>query len=147
MSHRNLGNVFAYRQVDGKFDLKQWNEEYWRRFDNFLKLTCERDIIVQIEIWATWDHYEDHQSLGGCASARFHRPPPLEGEDDHAKSTNVGLGLSPLAQAHIRSARKLTDEVGWPDVEPDLSFVELVADRPLAVRTEKTHVATAPWSS
>ncbi|MDI6451656.1 LamG-like jellyroll fold domain-containing protein [Anaerobaca lacustris] len=331
MSHRNLGNVFAYRQVDGKFDLNRWNDEYWRRFENFLLLTYERDIVVQIEIWATWDHYEDHQSLGGwskhpfnpannitytpeesglptvadypamgvptghpffssvpaldnnelllryqtayvdkllsyslnyphvlycmnnetgedvawsdfwarhvrakaaeagkrietaemrrsgnittpdhrhmidhpdlytfldisqnntqrgqlhwnriqqvraqvqdrprplnnnkiytfdsddnvalerwwrnilggCASARFHRPHPLEGEGDHEKSTNVGLGLSPLAQTHIRSARKLTDEMGWPNIEPDLSFVELVADGPLAVRTEKTHV-------
>lgn len=68
------------------------------------------------------------------------RPHPLEGEGDHEKSTNVGLGLSPPAQAHIRSARKLTDEMGWPNVEPDLGFVELAADGPLAVRTEKTHV-------
>ena len=35
MSHQNTGNVFAYEQVDGKFDLDQWNEEYWRRFENF----------------------------------------------------------------------------------------------------------------
>lgn len=332
MSHRNLGNVFAYEQVDGKFDLTRWNAEYWRRFADFLRLTHERDIIVQIEIWATWDHYEDHQSLGGwskhpfnpannstytaeasrlptvvdypasgvptshpffssvpalddnqlllsyqtayvdkllsysldyphvlycmnnetgedvawsdfwarhvrkraaeagrqvetaemrrsgniatpdhrhmiddpglytfldisqnntqrgqlhwdriqqvralvkdrprplnntkiytfdsdddvalerwwrnvlggCASARFHRPHPLEGEDAHEKSSSVGLGLSPLAQAHIRSARTLMDELGWPAIEPDLGFVELAVDRPLAVRTEKTHVA------
>ncbi len=309
MSHRNRGNVFAYRQVDGKFDLDRWNEEYWRRFDNFLRLTHERDIIVQIEIWATWDHYEDHQSiggwskhpfnpanngnytaeqsglpvavnygakptptehtffhtvpdldnnavvlryqqayvdkllsyslqyphvlycmnnetgepvawsdywaryvcgraaaagkkvetaemrrsgdittpdhrhmidhpdlytfldisqnntqrgqthwdrmqqvrglvrprprpinnnkiytfdanpnvaierwwrniLGGCASVRFHRPHPLEGQGDHEKSTNVGLGLSPLAQAHIRSARMLTDAMNVFTCEP-----------------------------
>ncbi len=39
MSHRNLGNVFAFKQVDGKFDLDQWNDEHWRRFENFLKLT------------------------------------------------------------------------------------------------------------
>ncbi|MFO7901438.1 MAG: LamG-like jellyroll fold domain-containing protein [Pirellulaceae bacterium] len=332
MSHRNVGNVFAYKQVDGQFDLDQWNGEYWRRFENFLRLTHERDIIVQIEIWATWDHYEDHQSLGGwskhpfnpannmtytaeesglptvvdyppravptdhpffssvpalddnkpllkhqtayvdkllsysleyphvlycmnnetgedvawsdfwaryvrtraaeagkrvetaemrrsgnittpdhqhmvdnpdlytfldisqnntqrgqghwnriqqaralvedhprplnntkiytfdpehdvalerwwrnvlggCASARFHRPHPLEGEGDHEKHTNVGLGLSPLAQAHIRGARVLMEQMGWPAVKPDLRFVELVADQPLAVRTEKTHVA------
>jgi hypothetical protein len=57
--------------VDGKFDLDQWNDEYWRRFENFLKLTHERDIIVQIEIWATWDHYEDHQSLGGWSKHPF----------------------------------------------------------------------------
>ncbi len=71
MSHRNKGNVFAYDQVDGKFDLEQWNEEYWRRFKNFLRMTHERDIIVQIEIWATWDHYEDHQSIGGWSKHPF----------------------------------------------------------------------------
>jgi hypothetical protein len=71
MSHRNVGNVFAYEQVDGKFDLDRWNDEYWRRFENFLKLTHERDIIVQIEIWATWDHYNDHQSIGGWSKHPF----------------------------------------------------------------------------
>jgi hypothetical protein len=79
--------------------------------------------------------------LGGCASARFHRPHPLEGKGDHEQASNVGLGLSPLAQAHIRSARTLMEEMGWPDVEPDLGFVELTMDAPLVVRTEKTHVA------
>jgi hypothetical protein len=39
MSHRNVGNVFAYEQVDGKFDLDRWNEEYWRRLDDFLRMT------------------------------------------------------------------------------------------------------------
>lgn len=71
MSHRNVGNVFAYQQVDGKFDLDRFNDEYWRRFENFLRMTHERDIIVQIEIWATWDHYEDHQSLGGWSKHPF----------------------------------------------------------------------------
>ena len=71
MSHRNVGNVFAYEQADGKFDLDRWNVEYWRRLESFLKLTHERDIVVQIEIWATWDHYEDHQSLGGWSKHPF----------------------------------------------------------------------------
>jgi hypothetical protein len=71
MSHRNEGNVFAYKQVDGKFDLDQWNEEYWRRFDNFLKLTHERDIIVQIEIFDRHDLSTDHQSHGGWSKHPF----------------------------------------------------------------------------
>lgn len=66
MSHRNEGNVFAYVQdEEGQFNLDEFNDEYWNRFERFLELTHERDIIVQLEIWATWDHYEDHQSLGG----------------------------------------------------------------------------------
>lgn len=71
MSHRNTGNVFAYSQRNGKFDLNQWNDEFWERFENFLKLTRDRDIIVQLEIWDPWDHYADHQSLGGWSKHPF----------------------------------------------------------------------------
>ncbi|MCK4628619.1 MAG: hypothetical protein KAT56_06420 [Sedimentisphaerales bacterium] len=59
MSSRDKGNVWPFRKVDGKYDLDQWNDEYWRRFETFLELTSERDIIVQIEIWATFDYYRD----------------------------------------------------------------------------------------
>jgi len=45
---------------NGKYDLDLWNDEYWRRFYNMLKLTQECDIIVQIEVWATFDYYRDH---------------------------------------------------------------------------------------
>jgi hypothetical protein len=43
---------------DPKFDMDQWNEEYWRRFQNMLKWTAERDIIVQIEVWDRFDYAE-----------------------------------------------------------------------------------------
>ena len=41
---------------DGKFDLDQWNEEYWTRFQNMLKWTAEWEIIVQIEVWDRFDY-------------------------------------------------------------------------------------------
>ncbi len=44
------------RRPDGKYDLNQWNEEYWRRFENMLRWTAERDIIVQIEVWDRFDY-------------------------------------------------------------------------------------------
>ncbi len=59
MSSRDEGDVWPFKRVGDLYDLEQWNEEYWRRFGNFLKLTHERDIIVQIEIWATFDFYRD----------------------------------------------------------------------------------------
>jgi hypothetical protein len=72
MSHRNTGNVFAYHQnEDERFDLDRWNDEYWERFENFLQLTYERDIIVQIEIWDPWDKHADHQSFGGWSFHPF----------------------------------------------------------------------------
>jgi len=46
--------------TNGKYDLNQWNDEYWNRFLNMLKWTQQRDIIVQIEVWATFDYYRDN---------------------------------------------------------------------------------------
>ncbi|MEN8133225.1 MAG: hypothetical protein ABFS45_24220 [Pseudomonadota bacterium] len=40
---------------NGKYDLDQWNDEYWNRFEKMLKLTRDRNIIVQIEVWAFHD--------------------------------------------------------------------------------------------
>ena len=45
-----------FQRPDGKFDLEQWNDEYWRRFENLLRWTAERDIIVQIEVWDRFDY-------------------------------------------------------------------------------------------
>lgn len=42
--------------ADGKFDLDQWNEDYWQRFANMLQWTAERDIFVQIEVWDRFDY-------------------------------------------------------------------------------------------
>ena len=45
-----------YVRLDsGKFDLNQWNGEFWRRFRVFLEQCEQRDIVVQIELWATHD--------------------------------------------------------------------------------------------
>jgi len=61
MSSRDKGNVWPFRKLaDGRYDLNEFNEEYWRRFENFLEETHRRDIIVQIEIWATFDYYRDN---------------------------------------------------------------------------------------
>ena len=46
-----------------KFDLGRWNPEYWSRFERFLRLTEEREIIVQIELWDRFD-YSDNRNSG-----------------------------------------------------------------------------------
>jgi len=48
--------------------------------------------------------------FGGLASSRFHRPPS-------------GLGLSPIAQAHIRAMRQLTDRIAIFRCEPHLDLI------------------------
>jgi hypothetical protein len=72
MSHRNVGNEFAFeRDENGLFDLTRFNSEFWNRFENFLEMAYQRDLIVQLEIWDPWDHYVDHQSFGGWSKNPF----------------------------------------------------------------------------
>ena len=60
MSSRDSGNVFPFSTKNGKYDLNSWNDEYWDRLNRLLELTYERDIIVQLEVWATWDLIRSH---------------------------------------------------------------------------------------
>jgi hypothetical protein len=48
---------------DGKFDMDQWNDDYWQRFQNMLKWTHERDIIVQIEVWDRFDFSQQNWEI------------------------------------------------------------------------------------
>lgn len=61
MSSRDEGDVWPFErdEATGLYDLDKPGAEFWRRFANFLALTAERDIIVQIEVWATFDFYRD----------------------------------------------------------------------------------------
>ncbi|MFQ6131953.1 MAG: hypothetical protein ACE5R4_07960 [Armatimonadota bacterium] len=53
--------VYPFRRLpEGKYDLTQWNDEYWRRFETMLRLTHERDIFVQIEVWDRFDYSQDN---------------------------------------------------------------------------------------
>jgi len=55
--------VYPFKRLsNGKYDLNQWNDDYWNRFQNLLKWTGQRDIIVQIEVWDRFD-YTDHGSF------------------------------------------------------------------------------------
>ena len=61
MSSRDEGDVWAFaKNEEGLYNLNNWNDEYWSRFDNFLKACSKREIIVQIELWATFDFYRDN---------------------------------------------------------------------------------------
>jgi hypothetical protein len=58
MSSRDEGNVWPFAQLpDGSFDLEAYNPEYWQRFNASLREAQAREIIVQLEVWATFDFY------------------------------------------------------------------------------------------
>ncbi len=61
MSSRDEGNLWPFAMTkDSLYDLNKWNDTYWERFDTFLKNCAERDIVVQVELWATFDFYRDN---------------------------------------------------------------------------------------
>jgi len=59
MSSRDEGNVWAFAREGDKYDLNKFNDEYWDRFASFLKAANERNVIVQVEVWATFDFYRE----------------------------------------------------------------------------------------
>jgi len=51
--------LYAFKQMpDGKYDLNQWNDAYWARFETMLRETAKRRIFVQIEIWDRFDYVD-----------------------------------------------------------------------------------------
>ena len=53
--------LYPFKKLEnGKYDLNQWNEEYWQRFEFFLNETKKRDIIVQIEVWDRFDYAREN---------------------------------------------------------------------------------------
>lgn len=53
--------LYPFVQLEsGKYDLEQLNEDYYNRFDFFLKETAKRDIIVQIEVWDRFDYAREN---------------------------------------------------------------------------------------
>ena len=58
----NDDNIYPFHQDPdtGLYDLERFNDAYWERFRDFLDMTAERGIIVQIEIWDRVDYARDH---------------------------------------------------------------------------------------
>lgn len=60
MSGRLRGDpLWPFGRRGDRYDLENWDPRYWGLFDEFLRRTRELDIVVQIEIWATFDYVRD----------------------------------------------------------------------------------------
>lgn len=61
MSSRDSANVWPfYKNQDGLYDLNRWDKLYWQRLNDFLDACHERNIVVQLEVWATFDFYREN---------------------------------------------------------------------------------------
>ena len=65
MSSRDKGDVWPFfpDPKTGSYDLARFNPEYWRRFSELMKLTAERGIVVQIEVWDRFDFAREPWAL------------------------------------------------------------------------------------
>lgn len=64
MSSRDDGDIWPFhKQANGLYDLEEWNDQYWKQFEELLKLTAERNIIVQIEVWDRFDFSQEFWQL------------------------------------------------------------------------------------
>jgi len=59
LSCRDKGNVWPYVKSDGKYDLDKFNPVFCDRLETCIREAEIRDIIVQIEFWATFDYYRE----------------------------------------------------------------------------------------
>lgn len=58
MAWSRTEDVLPYLQNEIRlFDLNQQNPEFFHRLENLLRMAYYRDIIVQIEIWESWNYY------------------------------------------------------------------------------------------
>lgn len=56
MSSRDTGNVWPFhRLADGRYDLERLSDDYYGRLEELLRLSAERGIVVQIELWDRFD--------------------------------------------------------------------------------------------
>ena len=61
MSSRDSGNVWAFKKEEnGLYNLREFNPDYWKSFDDFLAYCATRDVIVQVEVWATFDFHLEY---------------------------------------------------------------------------------------
>ena len=57
LSWRDEGNVPPFESNGSVYDLDRFNQEFFDRLDTCIREAAARDIVVQIELWATFDYY------------------------------------------------------------------------------------------
>lgn len=120
MSSRDEGNVWPYKKNgEGQYDLRESNPYYWERFKKFLSLTASKDIVVQVELWATYDFYKNS----------WDRNPY-----NPKNNVNYSAPDSKLPEAHRYN--------GWEKVNPFFHSVPALDNNRLLLKIQKKFVDT-----
>jgi len=59
LSCRDEGDVWPFEKVGERYDLRRFNRAFWARLKRCCEECLKRDIILQIEFWATFDFYRE----------------------------------------------------------------------------------------
>lgn len=51
LGSKNDGDEWPFWRTGLRFNLNKFNTEFWRKLDNFFKITSEQEIFVQLEVW------------------------------------------------------------------------------------------------
>jgi hypothetical protein len=141
------GDVYAfYREPEaGLFNLNQFNDYYWEKLDFFLQETRKRNIIVQIEVWETYDFYSrgSHVLNGKTAWERNPFNPLNNSNYDYWAS-----GLSELFQSNgqalinpfFNTVLPVPEPFEFTNVPLVLDFQQRFVDKLLSVTLPYDHV-------
>ncbi len=117
----------------GLYDMERFNDEYWQRFRNFLDMTVERDIIVQIEIWDRHDFGADRG------------PYPAKGwsEQPYNPVNNINYTSEESGFPEVRTTSTHSFFRTTPDLENNtlvLQYQEAYVEKLLSISLEYGHV-------
>ncbi len=130
---------FYLDEETGLFDLDRWDEIYWAQFRDFLEMTSQRNIIVQIELWDRWDY---GQVWGGVE--------PAEAWSAHAFNPKHNINYT--ADETILDEERFNHEVyssdynifrTIPELDDDplvLSFQKALVDKILSITFDYDHI-------
>jgi hypothetical protein len=146
----NDDNLYAFHRDEqsGLYDLDRFNDAYWARFRDFLEMTAERDIIVQIEIWDRWDYSGDrepHYRAYGWSAHPFN-------PKNNINYTSEQTGLSeerwqghPIFRTTTRVGQRPAG-AGLPGGIRRQAAFDLAGVRARAVLHQQREHASEPWS-
>jgi hypothetical protein len=113
----------------GLYDLDRWDDIYWKQFRDFLEMTAERDIIVQIEIWDRWDYGPNSYGVGGSGH-------PLN-PDNNINYTRQETGLPEKGDMSYPIFRTVPE---LDDVPVVLAYQEAYVQKMLSISLAYPHV-------
>lgn len=57
LSGRDVGDEWPFWRNARWYNLNKFNPDYWKKLDDFLRFTAERNIFVQLEVWDFYDFF------------------------------------------------------------------------------------------